>query len=66
MLVVKIEKFEHASTTVTIRNLDGEEPGKVINKLMTNFGRVSSEPEEILFGEDGPEILIDVAQELTQ
>ena len=27
---------------------------------MKNFGRVSSEPEEILFGEGGPEILIGV------
>ena len=43
---------------MTSTNLDCEEPAKVINKLKTNFGRVSSESEEILFGEDGPEILI--------
>ena len=45
---------------MTIRNLACEEPKRVNSKLMTNFGRVSSEPEEILFGEDAPEVLIDV------
>ena len=53
---VQNEKPEQAKTTVTISNLDCEEP----EKLMSNFGRVSSEPEEILFGDDGPEILIGV------
>ena len=56
ILEVQNEKSELASTTVTISNLDCEEPEKVI--MMTNFGRVSSELEEILFGEDGPEIFI--------
>ena len=54
------EKSEQASTTVTISNLNCEEPEKVISKLMTNFGRVSSSLKEILFGEGGPEILISV------
>ena len=60
ILGVQNEKSGQASTTVTISNLNCEEPEKVSSKLMTNFGRVSSEPEEILFGEDGPEVLIGV------
>ena len=58
ILVVQNEKSEQELTTVTIRNLDCEKYEKVVSKLMTNFGKVSSEPEEILFGEDGLEILI--------
>ena len=54
ILGVQNEKSEQASTTVTISNLDHEEPERVISKLKRNFVRVSSEPEEILFGEDGP------------
>jgi hypothetical protein len=57
---VQNEQPQEPPTTVTISHLDCENPKEVISKLMSSFGEVVSEPEEILFGENAPEILIGV------
>ena len=54
------EKPIEPPTTVIISHLDCEDPKDVICKLMAPFGKVVSEPEEILYDEDGPEILFGV------
>jgi hypothetical protein len=50
------EKPEEPLTTVIIGQLDTEQT-YLISKLMPLFGKVVSEPEEILFGEDEQTIL---------
>ena len=60
ILGVRNEKPEEPPTTVIISHLDCAEPKNVISKLLAPFGKVVSEPEEILFDKDGPEILVGV------
>ena len=57
---VQNEKPDEPPTTVIISHLDCTEPKSVISKLMAPFGKVVLEPEEILFDEDGPELLFGV------
>ena len=45
-------------TTIIISHLDCEEPQSTIEEIMAAFGTVVSKPEEILFSEDAPKILI--------
>ena len=63
---VCIEKGEEPPTTLIIGHFDREEPKNVISKLMAHFSKVVSEPKDIVFGEDGPEILFEWAQENTK
>ena len=60
ILGVHKEKPQEPPTTVVISHLDCEEPKNVISKLMAHFGKVVSEPEEIVYDEDGPKILFGV------
>ena len=54
------EKPQEPPTIVTISHLDCEDPKNAISKLMAHFGKVVSDPEEILYDEDGPKILFGV------
>ena len=58
ILGVRNEKPEESQTPEIISHLDFE--GPKIRKLDAHFGKVVSEPEEIVFGKDGPETLFGV------